>query len=295
MSSLLDPKILMAIKDLSLAAKTTVEGFMTGIHKSRVRGTGMEFSQYRSYQPGDDLRSLDWKMFARSDRYYIRESEIETSISVRFLIDASASMNHEDGDVTKMQFAKYIAASLAYLSHTQGDAVGLYLFREDNLFSLPSRKDHQHLTRLLHELEHVQAGGKFTEPLNYRNIFLGSQKRELFVFITDFYQLDEEIMKMLDLITSLRHEVIVLHILAENEMELNYGEYTILEDLETHKSIKIDPQQAKESYKRRLHEHLAHIRMQLLEKNIFYRLIKMNEPVDTALRDFLNQRNKLKG
>ncbi|RZJ85926.1 MAG: DUF58 domain-containing protein, partial [Chryseobacterium sp.] len=109
----------MAIKDLSLAAKTTVDGFMAGIHKSNVKGTGMEFSQYRSYQPGDDLRSLDWKMFARSDRYYIRESETETSVSVRFVVDASASMDHKDGGFTKMDYGRYLAACLAYLANSQ--------------------------------------------------------------------------------------------------------------------------------------------------------------------------------
>ncbi|MEO6454138.1 MAG: DUF58 domain-containing protein [Ginsengibacter sp.] len=294
MSRLLDPKILMTIKDLSLAAKTTVDGFMTGIHNSNIKGAGMEFSQYRSYQPGDDLRSLDWKMFARSDRYYIRESEIETSISVRFLLDASASMNHRDGNFTKMEFAKYVAASLAYLSHLQGDAIGLYLFREGDLFSLPARKDHQHLTRLLHQLEHIQAGGKFTEAIHYRNIFLGNQKRELLVFITDFYQQDNEITKMLELVSSLRHEVIVLHIMAENEMEFDYKGYTILEDLETKQAIKIDAQQTNKLYKQRLDEYLATIRTQLLDRNIFYRLIKMNQPMDTTLRDFLKQRNNLK-
>ena len=294
MSGLLDPKILMAIKDLSLAAKTTMDGFMTGIHKSQVKGTGMEFSQYRSYQPGDDLRSLDWKMFARSDRYYIRESEIETSISVRFLIDASASMNHKDGKISKMQFAKYITASLAYLTHSQGDAVGLYLFRDGDLFSLPSRKDHQHLTRLIHELELLEAGGKFTDAIHYRNISLGYQKRELLVFVTDFYQPDNEIIKMLELVSSLRHEVIVLHIMAGNEMELDYKGYTTLKDLETHKTVMIDPEQTKKIYQQRLGEYLSDIRSQLHEKNIFYRLMKMNDPIDSTLRDFLNQRNKLK-
>src|ERR1700712_5006041 len=111
----LDPKVLMTIKDLSLVAKTVVDGFMIGLNKSTVKGPGLEFSQYRSYQPGDDLRWLDWKMYARSDRYYIRESEVETSISVRFLIDASASMNHSDGGVKKIDYARYITASLAYL------------------------------------------------------------------------------------------------------------------------------------------------------------------------------------
>src|SRR3954470_17777270 len=119
MSRLVDAKIIMSIKSLSLAAKTTVDGFMAGIHSSNVKGIGMEFSQYRSYQAGDDLRRLDWKMFARSDRYYVRESEIETSISVKLLIDASASMNHEDSGYTKIEYARYLAASLAYLARLQ--------------------------------------------------------------------------------------------------------------------------------------------------------------------------------
>src|SRR6201995_6209039 len=126
MSELPDHHILMTIKDLSLAARRTIDGFMTGINKSKVRGRGLEFSQYRSYQPGDDLRWLDWKMYARSDRYYIRESEVETSISVRFLIDASASMNHNDDGIKKIDYARFLAASLAYLANLQGDAVGLY-------------------------------------------------------------------------------------------------------------------------------------------------------------------------
>src|ERR1700753_1309915 len=107
----IDPKVLMTIKDLPLLAKTVIDGFMNGINKSTVKGPGLEFSQYRSYQPGDDLRSLDWKLFARSDRYYIRESEVETNIAVRLLIDASASMNHNDGDFTKIDYAKYLGAS----------------------------------------------------------------------------------------------------------------------------------------------------------------------------------------
>lgn len=170
MSRLLDPKILMAIKDLSLAAKTVVDGFMTGVNKSRIKGPGLEFSQYRSYQPGDDLRWLDWKMYGRSDRYYIRESEVETSISVRFLIDASGSMKHEDSGYTKIDYARYLAASLAYLASLQGDAIGLYVFQNKGLFSLAARQDFQHLSRLFYQLEHIQAGGKFTSPMQYKDI-----------------------------------------------------------------------------------------------------------------------------
>ncbi len=294
MSRLLDPKVLMAIKDLPLAAKTTVDGFMAGLHRSNVKGPGMEFSQYRSYQPGDDLRSLDWKMFARSDRYYIRESEIETSISIRFLIDASGSMNHKDEAFTKLQYAKYLAASLGYLAHQQGDAIGLYVFNDDGLFVLPSRRDHQHLARFLYQLEQIKAGGTFTNPVSYKDIFAASSQRELLIFITDMYQQDKEIFQLLDSLVTLRHEIVVFQVLAQNEMELDYKGFSTLQDMETGKVIRIDAENTRKQYKQQLYAFIADVRMQLLDKNISYRLMKTNQPIDQALRDFLNQRNKLK-
>lgn len=295
MSRLADPKILMAIKDLPLAAKTTVHGFMAGIHTSNVKGAGMEFSQYRSYQAGDDLRRLDWKMFARSDRYYIRESEIETSISVRFLVDASASMKHVDGDFTKIEYARYLAASLAYLASLQSDSIGLYVFQNDSLFSLPSRKDHQHLSRIFYQLEKIEPAGKFTEPINYRDIFSGSNKKELLIFITDYYEQNGEITKLLTSLSSNRHEIIVFHLMGRNELELNYKGYSALEDLETGQTIRIDPATSSKQYKERIEKYLSEVRATLLNKNFFYRMVIMDEPVDKALIDFLKQRNKIRG
>lgn len=295
MSKLLDPKVLVAIKDLSLAAKTTIDGFMEGINKSVIKGPGMEFSQYRSYQPGDDLRSLDWKMFARSDRYFIRESEIETSIAVRFLIDASNSMNHEDGGITKIDYAKYLAASLAYLSSLQGDAVGLYTLQKGNVYSLASKRDKQHLSRFFYHLESLKPSGTFVEPVHYKNIFSGSSKKELLIFITDFYEQDDEIMQMLYSLVSLRHEIIVFTLLGRNEQELNYSGYTKLEDLETGETVSIGEGAAQKIYQQQLEERLTKIRQQMLNKNILHRVLTMDEPLDKALRDFLNQRNKIKG
>src|ERR1700748_3835422 len=168
MSQLPDHHILMAIKDLSLAARRTIDGFMAGINKSKVKGPGLEFSQYRSYQPGDDLRWLDWKRYARTDRYYIRESEIETSISVRLLVDASASMAHRDGpgggsassggEFSKLDYARHLAASLAWLANQQGDALGLYIFRDGQGSTFTSRKDLHHHEMLFHMLWALRAG-----------------------------------------------------------------------------------------------------------------------------------------
>ncbi|HEY0896068.1 MAG TPA: DUF58 domain-containing protein [Sphingobacteriaceae bacterium] len=291
MSRFLDPKIIMAIKDLSLMAKTTVDGYLTGMNKSLLRGAGIEFSQYRSYQPGDDLRSLDWKMFARSDRYYVRDSEIETSISVRLMADASASMNHIDGGYSKFDYARYLLASLAYLANSQGDAIGLYLLQNE-LLSLAPRQSFQQLSRLFHRLETAEAGGQFTRPELYRNIFAGSQHRELLVFATDFYQQHDEIYQVLDWLSALRHEILIFHIIGKNELEMNYGGYTSFEDLESGAVIQADKAGLK-AYRERLDQHLIAVRNACLNRNISYRLVSMDQPLDQALRDFLNQRNKL--
>ena len=292
MSKLLDPKAVMAIKDLSLAAKTVVDGFMTGINKSALKGLGLEFSQYRSYQPGDDLRWLDWKMYGRSDRYYIRESEVETSISVRFVIDASASMNHLDGRFKKIDYAKYLVASLAYLAHLQGDAIGLYIFQDEKFFSLASKQDFQHLSRLFYQLENIEAGGIFTKPIHYKDLYSASNNRELLVFITDLYEENGELLQLLDTFNALKNEVIVFQLMGKNELDLDFKGYSELEDLETGKTVKIDQKISKSAYQERLNEHLSSLRMKLLDRHIYYRLISMDEPLDQALRDFLNQRNK---
>jgi len=288
----LDPKVLMTIKNLPLLAKTVVDGFMTGLNKSNIKGPGLEFSQYRSYQPGDDLRWLDWRMYARSDRYYIRESETETSISVRFLIDASSSMNHDDNGVKKIEYARFLAASLAYLANLHGDAVGLYVFRNGSLFSMASKPDPQHLQRLFYQLSVIEPDGKFTQPIHYKELFAGQGKKELLVLITDMYQQDNEIYRVLDSLAAIKHEVLVFQLMGQNELELNYNGYSTLEDLESGDTIQIDTDAFKSAYLQKLGDYLADIRLQLLSKHIFHKMISTSQPLDDALREFLTHRNK---
>ena len=282
----------MTIKDLPLLAKTVVDGFMNGFNKSTVKGPGLEFSQYRSYQPGDDLRWLDWKMYARSDRYYIRESEVETTISVRFLIDASASMNHDDNGVKKMDYARFLAASLAYLANLQGDSTGLYTLANGGLYSMASKSDPQHLQRLFYQLDKIEPAGKFTKAVHYKELFAGTGRKELLIFITDMYQTGGEISRLLDSLAALKHEIIVFHLMGQNELNFDFEGYGALEDLETGETISINTQQANKQYQETLEKHLAGIRMELLGKRIFYRMISTSQPLDEALRDFLVQRNK---
>ena len=285
----------MAIKDLSLAARRTIDGFMAGINKSKVKGPGLEFSQYRSYQPGDDLRWLDWKRYARSDRYYIRESEIETSISIRLVVDASNSMAHLDGEYTKLDYARLLAASLGWLAHMQGDSFGLYTFQDGQVFSLPSRKDPQHLARFFYQLENIRPGGRVGEPGQYKHIFAGEGKRELVVFITDMYQRNGEISRLLEFMAALRHEIIVFHLMGRNELDMGYDGFLRLQDLETGEQIPFAGQQGQKEYIQRLQDWLKEVRIQALDKQIAYTMIRMDQPPGEALRDFLKQRQKLIG
>jgi uncharacterized protein (DUF58 family) len=282
----------MTIKDLPLLAKTVIDGFMNGFNKSTVKGPGLEFSQYRSYQPGDDLRWLDWRMFARSDRYYIRESEIETSISIRFLVDASASMNHDDNGIKKIDYAKALTASLAYLANLQGDSVALNVFKDGSLFSIPSKPDPQHLQRLFYHLGQVDPAGSFTKPIHYKELFAGTGRKELLVFITDMYQADGELNALLSSLSALKHEIIVFHLMGQNELDFDFKGFSTLEDLETGETIQVNTQRAKDAYTEKLQEHLAAIRSNLLGKRIAYRMVSTAQPLDEALRDFLVQRKK---
>jgi len=284
------PEDILAIKDLALAARRTIDGFMAGINKSSVKGPGLEFSQYRSYQPGDDLRWLDWKRVARTDRYYIRESEMETSISVRLLVDASGSMDHRDGGFSKLDHARHLAAALAWLAHSQGDAVGLYIFREGQVSAVATRRDPQHLARIFFQLEGLTAGGVVGDPISYKHIFLGEQRRELLVFITDFYERSGEIGRMLELLAALGHEIIVFHVMGGNEFSLDYRGYGQVEDLETGERVLLETGSSSDEYSARLADWLAGVRTRCLDLQIAYQLMRMDQPMDTALRDFLKHR-----
>ena len=290
--SFIDHHTLLSIKDLSLAARKTIDGFMTGINKSKVKGPGLEFSQYRSYQPGDDLRWLDWKRYARSDRFYIRESEVETSISVRLMVDVSNSMNHRDGAFSKLDYARLLAASLGWLAHMQGDSFGLYLVGNGGVRTLPARKDPQHLARFFYQLETLVAGGTLGAATQHQHILAGESKRELFVVITDMYERDGEVFSLLEWLASMRHEVIVFHVMGRNELEMDFSGYQQVQDLESGEKIAVSDATG---YRDRLQAWLEQTRMRLLDKHIDYRLMRLDEPVDEALRKYLQQRQKITG
>lgn len=290
---LLKPEIIKSVSGLALIAKVIVDGYLNGLNHSRRVGAGMEFSQYRGYEPGDDLRLLDWKMLARSGRYYIKQSEVETNISVKFILDASNSMLHEENKLEKMDFARVLIASLAYLSQNQGDAVGLFALNDKKLYSVYPKVQKQHFNRLLLELINVENEGKWPlDPLSTEKLH-DRRHKELIFFITDMYEQDEELSRLIKRLKTTRNEVVVLHLMGKSEIEFNYTGTVTFEDLETGSKVKVEAKEAKKHYLDSLNFNLAKNRETMLSNGISYHIFRMDEPIFEILQVFLKQRNNL--
>lgn len=287
----IDPRLLASIKDLPLLAKTVVEGFLSGQNQSLRRGAGLEFSQYRSYQPGDDLRQLDWKMFARSDRYYIREAEVDTNITVRFIVDGSASMAHEDENgLSKMDYARFLVASLAYLATTQGDAVGLYVLHEQQLINLTPRSDNMHLQRFWHQLAEIKPSGRFPDAATVNSMFSGRRQKELTVFVTDLYEHEHEITDLLYKLGAQRHELLLCHLMSRNELDFSFDGTLTFEDLETGQTMQVGTAEQRNTYLAKLQDWLQQTEKAMRNRQITYDRFVTDEPLDKALRAFLKNR-----
>ncbi|WP_192822862.1 DUF58 domain-containing protein [Rufibacter sp. LB8] len=287
---LLNPQTFAAIKDLRLVAKAVVDGFLLGQNQSIRRGAGIEFAQYRSYQPGDDLRQLDWKMFARSDRYYIRESEVDSSVAVRFVVDASGSMAHQDGDLSKLDYARFLVAALAYLATQQGDAVGLFILQENQLVQLAPQQGSQHMQRFFHQLSHVKPNGQFPAADRLAPVFARKRQREITVLVTDMYEQTTEISDTLRKIGAREKDTLLFHLMGRNELEFNYQGQLQFQDLETGQTLQLNPDTQREAYLQHLQTWLQALETETRKKQIHYERFHLHEPLDKALRAFLLSR-----
>ncbi|WP_375417834.1 DUF58 domain-containing protein [uncultured Hymenobacter sp.] len=287
---MLTPEHLHHLRNLSLAARQAAEGFLNGAHASRRHGAGLEFSQYRPYQPGDDLRRLDWRLAARSDRYYLRESEVDTSLTVHLLLDASASMNHrDDNGLSKLDYARLLLAALAYLAHQQGDAVGLTILGPAGLRHLPPRADARQLPRLYHALETAEAAGRFPgaatlAPLTARRL------RALTVCVSDLYEEDAEINTLLSRLRAVSGDVLLLHLMAGNELAFSYQGSVTLKDLETGQTLQLDADQQRPAYRQQLQAWLRDTAHAARSHGLDYHQLSTTNPLDQAMREFLRRR-----
>ncbi|MFH6603632.1 DUF58 domain-containing protein [Maribacter algicola] len=290
---LLKPDIINSVSGLSLIARIIVEGYLSGHNRSRRVGAGLEFSQYRGYEQGDDMRLLDWKMLARSGRYYIKQSEIDTHISVKYILDTSKSMAHEENGLSKIDHVRVLVASLAYLSQKQGDAVGLFTVNDENIFGLNPTVRKQHFNRILHELVRLQVKGKWPDNSMTIDKLHDRSRKELILFFTDLYEHNTELMTMIKGLKTIRNEVVVMHIMGQKELEFNHSGPAIFEDLETGLRIRVDAKEAKAKYLSALGLMISDTKELLWSNGIGYHLFNLGEPIGDTLQVFLKQRSRL--
>lgn len=285
--TLLDARSLAALGDLSLVARLVVDGFMFGVHPSRLQGAGLEFSQYRSYQPGDDIRRLDWRLFARSDRYFVRESEAETSVTVRIVLDATDSMRHEEGGVSKFTYARMLAAAFALLAYRQGDALSLVTLGNGTATGGRADRGRQHYHRLLRQLELLEPGGAWPTWSRAEAPLLGGAGRGVSLVISDLHERGDEIRAVARKLGALRHDVLVLHVLGRAELEFGYGGSIAFEELETGRTVEVDAGAARAGYLESYGRELRDIELALGEQRAGYARVLLDQPLDDALRSTL--------
>ncbi|HKQ50025.1 MAG TPA: DUF58 domain-containing protein [Phycisphaerae bacterium] len=295
----LRPEVLAKIGGLEFRARQVVEGFIGGMHRSPYHGYSVEFAEHREYVPGDDLRHLDWRVYGKSDRYYVKQYEEETNLRAHVLLDCSSSMRYPEhatstGRMTKFEYAATVAASLAYLLIHQQDAVGLMLFDDDLRSHLPPSSNHAHLQAILAQLERA----RLERPTQTRALFtkLAGQlpRRSIAILISDLLSDVEEVVEGIEMLRHGNHEVIVLHVLDHDEREFPFQDNTLFEGLEAPDlAVTADPQSLRSEYLSVLGAFIERIRTACTNSRIDYVGLSTADPLDVALRRYLAQRAHL--
>jgi uncharacterized protein (DUF58 family) len=295
-STLVDPKALMSIKSLEMRARIVVEGFLSGLHRSPFHGFSVEFTEYRQYTVGDDTRYLDWRLYARTDRYYIKKFEDETNLRCYLLADQSRSMSFTSLSYTKAQYVATLAATLSHFLHMQGDAVGLLSFDEQVREYLPARHRIGHLRRLMLMLENPSSGRNTDLDAPLKRIAELARKRGLMILISDLLAPIEALEAQLSALTACGHEVLLFHILDPAEMTFGFQTPSVFQDVESGRDLYIDPAMARVEYQRRLTAHTGAAQAICRKLGISYHHFATDRPLELALFDLLRgrmQRGKL--
>ena len=289
---LLDPAALARVKDLRLVARTLVDGAVVGLHRQPRAGTGVELEQFRSYQPGDDPRRIDWRAHARSDRLIVRESPVERDVTVRLVVDASASMAHRDGDLSKLDYARMLAAALAFLALRQGDGVALDAIGATAV-DLPPTRRRRALERLLFALEGLAPGGDWPQWRELGPRLARPRRRELVVVISDLWDDDGAIAAALAGLRGLRHEVVLLHLVGRNELDFPWQGDAAFTDLENGTIVEGNAAALRPAYLAGLAAWLAQWERLCGELAVAYHRVPLDRPLELALRDVLARRRRL--
>ena len=287
----LDPATLASISSLDLVAKTVVDGFVSGLHRSPDFGFSQEFVEYRAYAEGDDLRHVDWNVYARTGRCYLKRYRGETNTQLLLLLDTSASMGYGSKSVTKLDYARFVAASLVYMANGQRDATGLIVFDEDvKNYVAPSTRQGQ-MFRLLHAIEKVELGTHtdFSKPFVHFQNFL--HRRGIVIVLSDFYEDPEIIVKTVEPLRYHGNEVILFHLLDPQELKPTFKDPVLLYDLETPaNSLEVSPEYARNEYLRRIDAHIEALQSKVRGAGMDYFLMDTGRPLDEGLREYLQVR-----
>jgi len=289
----LKPETVAMLDNMALRARLVVEGYMIGLHRSPYHGFSVEFAEHRAYGPGDDTRHVDWKLFGKTDRYYIKRFEEETNLSAHILLDISKSMTYSSGTLTKLDYGSFLAAALCYLMLNQQDAAGLTLFDSKIRSKIPPHSTKSHLNILLGQLDKITSGPDTSIGTVLHKMADQIRKRGLIILISDL--LDDE-SSMLSGLKHFRHnkqEVLVFHILDREETSFNFNSRTHFEDLETGQTITTEPWQIRSAYLKKIQSFQENFRKQCLSNQINYLPVWTNQNLDMALNEFLKKRQKL--
>jgi len=291
----LDPKVLNKITRLDLKARHIVEGFMGGMHKSPFHGFSVEFAEHREYTPGDDLKHLDWKVFGRTDRLYIKEYELETNLRSHILLDTSESMDYGSKETTKLELASHIAASMAYLILRQQDSVGMVCFDKEVKTFIPTSSSMGHLRPILGTLASSTAQNKTDLGVVLNTLAERIQRRGLIILISDLFDKPETILKSLQHFSHKRHDVIVFHVLDEYELTFPFERMTLFEGLEEYPKQLVDPRSLRKAYLEEVNKFCEEIRKGCVKQMVDYVRISTDQDLDVELTKYLAGRLSIRG
>ncbi len=286
----LHPRLLAATEDLPLLANTIVEGFLDGLHRSPFLGYSTEFSAYRAYAPGDNLRHIDWKVWARTDEYYVKQFEDDTNLRCQIYLDTSASMDFGAGDGNKFLLGRLLAAALAQLMVRQRDAPGLVLFGPESKQALPARATRNQAIEIFTMLANARSAGLTLVGEDLFGVVQSHSRRGLAVVISDFFTADDTSLELLRQLHAQRQEVLVFHVLAPEELDLPYEGEFIMEDSETAEEVVVHADDFRAEYKRRVTAFCERVRQVCLGLEIDYVQLRTDQPLDVALIAYLEKR-----
>ena len=286
-----DPKILARISSLELMARTVVEGFINGLHRAPFFGASIDFAEHRGYVAGDDIRRVDWRLFARTDRFYVKQYEADTNTNVSILMDVSKSMKFGARGIPKIEYGAFVAACLGYLAQRQRDRVGIITFDNDIVEHVPPSA--KHFNVMLHTLDTAkpERPGNLIAPLNKMAEFF--KRRGILVLISDLYEEPENVLEAIKPLKFLGNDLIVFHVLDPAEIDFGYEDASSFEDLESGEQIPVVPQSLAKEYRQLIAAHVESLQTKFSEHRIDYTLLNTGEPLDRALFSYLSSRERL--